>query len=30
MNIDREQERLAGNFMIIFNYQSLIGNIENR
>jgi hypothetical protein len=28
--IDRTQEKLAGNLMIIFNCQSLIGNLEKR
>ena len=28
--IDRTQERLAGNYMMVFNCQSLIDNIEKR
>ena len=28
--IDRTQERLAGNYMMVFNCQSLIENIEKR
>jgi len=28
--IGRTKEKLAGNFMIIFNCQSLIGNVEKR
>ena len=28
--IDRTQEKLVGNHMIIFNCQSLIGNVEKR
>ena len=28
--IDREQEKLAGNYMMVFKCQSLLGNIEKR